>query len=242
MLRSVQGRPPEVGSGRTRADPRHSANIEEMRPSASAAIRLFSRFLAVVSRALARQPWRQLRPELEAAYADYLDTSGSVVPRTAWVCLIAGEDHRFQTHLGVDFVELWHALRQGMKSNRWRGASTIEMQLVRTLTGRRERTLRRKWIEILLALRVREVIPKSDIPGVYLHVAPFGGDSLGIQSVCAKLGYHLSQLPLDQAAEVVARLRYPDPDGPSTRRRQQISRQVQYILAKVEQFCFGGNH
>lgn len=47
--------------------------------------------------------------------------------------VLAGEDQRFLSHCGFDFIELNEALRDILSAGRVRGASTISMQVARTV-------------------------------------------------------------------------------------------------------------
>jgi penicillin-binding protein 1A len=78
--------------------------------------------------------------------------------------LIAAEDHRYGSHPGVDFVAMCRAIWRTMFCGRREGGSTIAMQLVRVLTGRYEKTLSRKVIEILLAVKLTRFLSDSELP------------------------------------------------------------------------------
>jgi len=47
--------------------------------------------------------------------------------------VLAGEDQRFTTHNGFDFVEMNQAVQDALAGGRVRGASTITMQVARTV-------------------------------------------------------------------------------------------------------------
>ena len=64
------------------------------------------------------------------------------------VMVLILEDRRFFQHHGVDFISCVRELSRALLLKSHGGASTIDMQLVRTATGYRERTLRRKLYEI----------------------------------------------------------------------------------------------
>lgn len=61
------------------------------------------------------------------------------------------EDRRFFSHSGFDTWCIPRIIRRLISLKPVRGISTIEQQLVRTILSRRERTIRRKAREILLA-------------------------------------------------------------------------------------------
>jgi len=92
------------------------------------------------------------------------------------------------------------------------GASTIDMQFVRTVTGYRERTLRRKLYEMLLTLLIQFRYSKIVILRSYLSHAYFGSHVIGIRAA-AKTMFQADpdDLTLDQAAVIAAMLVYPRP-------------------------------
>lgn len=144
--------------------------------------------------------------------------------------LIAAEDRRFLGHSGVDPIAVARALSGMILSTQRGGGSTIEQQLVRTITRRYERTLTRKIREVLLATTVGDVASKSDIIRTYLSVAYFGWRMNGVHEACARTGFKVSELTAYQAALVVARLKYPQPRHPSAARRAQISSRAKFII------------
>lgn len=63
------------------------------------------------------------------------------VPHSFVTALIAGEDHRFIAHRGIDPIAMGGAFYRLIAHRKIGGASTIEQQFVRVVTGLRERTL-----------------------------------------------------------------------------------------------------
>jgi penicillin-binding protein 1A len=119
----------------------------------------------------------------------------SEVPEIFIDALRAGEDQRFQTHDGVDYIGI---IRAGYLN--WRagettqGASTITQQLARNaynLEGERrkrnESGIQRKIVEAFLARRIEKRYSKSEILEFYLNRIYFGSGYYGIRS--ASLGY-----------------------------------------------------
>lgn len=151
------------------------------------------------------------------------------IANNAVVALIVGEDRRFYKHYGFDPIGIARAIWWLVTRGVWTGGSTIEQQLVRTLTGRYERTFRRKLREILLASLVQEILPKSDVARLYLSVAFFGWQMNGIQQACGRLGINIESMDRQQAASLVARLKYPEPKEASERRRRQITMREKHI-------------
>jgi penicillin-binding protein 1A len=146
------------------------------------------------------------------------------------LALVAAEDRRFFLHSGVDPVAVARAVTGVIRGVARGGASTIEQQLVRTVTRRYEKTFSRKLREMLLATTVRDVACKDEVIWVYLQIAYFGWRMNGVREACARTGFRLSELTEYQAALLVARLKYPNPKQMSAVRRAQISLRAKFIV------------
>lgn len=189
---------------------------------------MLTRTVRAIARLTLWKPWQDLRVNIEHRRVLLYQQSwpGMNVKRL----LVSGEDHRSGRHGGFDALAMiratWHLLAFGRRE----GASTIEQQLVRVLTNRFERTLQRKCREILLASLVAGSYAKSETAALYLNVAYYGWRMNNYHEACSRLRFSPSSLSLGEAAEVVARLKYPEPRIPSLKRRAQIERRVTYLL------------
>lgn len=109
------------------------------------------------------------------------------VPKLFVQALIAIEDRRFYFHPGVDALALIRAAWQDVYSGRViSGASTLSMQLARLIRPH-PRTLRGKFMEMALALRIEAKLSKRQILEQYLNRADFGPNLRGLAA--ASLGY-----------------------------------------------------
>jgi len=151
-------------------------------------------------------------------------------PLVAQRLLVSGEDHRHAWHPGFDLIAICRALWRRMAYGSREGASTIEQQIVRTITGRYEHTLRRKLKEILLATLVGASFPKEILPPLYLAIAYYGWRMNGYRQACQRLGLRPGSLALDEAAGLVARLKYPEPRTAPIARTLQIHRRSKHLL------------
>jgi penicillin-binding protein 1C len=96
--------------------------------------------------------------------------------------LVAYEDKRFGSHPGIDPLALARALAQWAREGHVvSGASTLTMQTVRLLE-RRPRTIGAKLIEMARALQLEWRYDKDTILGMYLTMAPFGGNLEGVRA------------------------------------------------------------
>jgi penicillin-binding protein 1B len=89
--------------------------------------------------------------------------------------LLAIEDRRFFTHPGVDLRGLARAARS-LLSGEVQGGSTITQQLVKNFFLTRERTLQRKFTELIMALLLELHYDKEEILGTYLNEIYLGQD------------------------------------------------------------------
>ena len=178
-----------------------------------------------------RDQWTSLLQRMEALESD-LEANPQPKP-TPRMCqlLIAAEDHRFAKHPGVDPLALCRAFWKTHFRGSRQGGSTIAMQLVRTLTDRRERTWQRKVAEILLAVKLSAQVPRARLPIYYLWVAYYGWDMEGFPRACSRLGLDPSTSTLDEDAQLIARLKYPQPRYPNATQISRIRSRGCHIVA-----------
>jgi len=124
--------------------------------------------------------------------------------------LIAAEDRRFYQHHGVDPLALGRAAGQWLRAGRVvSGGSTITMQAARLLEPR-PRGLRAKAIEIFRAFQLEARFSKREILGIWLTLAPLGGNIEGIRAgALAWFGRPAQRLDAAEAALLIALARRP---------------------------------
>jgi len=149
--------------------------------------------------------FEEVRNSYQASDALLFDRNGRVIHelrinptirRLGWVPLeqisppllksvIGSEDRRFYRHCGVDWKAVAVAGVQNLMSSSTRGASTITMQLAaltdKTLfRGKRKRTIRQKWDQVVQAVTLERTWTKSRILEAYLNLLSFKGELQGI--------------------------------------------------------------
>jgi penicillin-binding protein 1A len=140
------------------------------------------------------------------------------VPEIFIDALRAGEDQRFYTHNGVDYIGVVRAAYLNWKVGKTtQGASTITQQLARNAydleSERRKRGetgIQRKLVEAFLAMRIEKHYSKEQILEFYLNRIYFGSGYYGIRS--ASLGY-FGKEPLEltaiESAAIVGAIKNP---------------------------------
>ena len=147
--------------------------------------------------------------------------------------LVEAEDHRFWTHPGVDVRAVARAIFRFVLRRKLEGASTIQQQLVRVVTGRYEITLRRKIREMAFAVALGDFLAKDDMLVLYLVRGHYGWGMSGLPRACTRLGINPRMANPVQAASLVARLRYPEPRSYSLTQYARIERRIQHILNRL---------
>lgn len=167
-----------------------------------------------------------LRSKIEALHKELRTLRLSEVcrDRRLLLALVAGEDHRFFSHQGVDPVAVVRALVRTC-SGRLQGGSSVEQQLVRTLNRDYRICVSRKLTEMLLATTVSDVYSKEEVAQAYLSVAYFGPGIRGVQAALKHISVEEAADHLALVASIVAHLKYPlsgaHPDKWSNRRTQR---------------------
>jgi penicillin-binding protein 1C len=129
--------------------------------------------------------------------------------------LLIYEDKRFWHHPGVDPLALMRAAYQLVTHGRIvSGGSTITMQVARLLEPRAKRSLHAKLREAVRALELEWALSKDEILGLYLTLAPYGGNLEGVRAASlAYFGKEPRRLTLGEVALLVAL-----PQSPEVRR------------------------
>lgn len=126
--------------------------------------------------------------------------------------LLATEDRRFHSHVGVDPVRLvaaaWRTIRGDTQ-----GGSTLTQQLARNLFPQRvgsERSLMRKLRELVVALKIEQAYSKREILTMYLNQVPFLYNVNGVEMASRTyFDKPASDLQPAEAALLVAMLKGP---------------------------------
>jgi penicillin-binding protein 1C len=156
-----------------------------------------------------------LRPFLVEDGRWRLGTSLAEVDPLFVETLIAYEDRRFRKHRGVDVRALARAAWQLIGNGRpVSGGSTLSMQVARLVSGEPTRSALGKLRQMRLALALERRLSKDEILGLYLVLAPYGGNIEGVRAASlAYLGKEPRRLTPAEAALLVAL-----PQAPEARR------------------------
>lgn len=160
---------------------------------------------------------------------DVVDSSSDKVPFPFLVSLITAEDHRSALHQGVDPIAMIRAAYVRIRYGQVQGASTIEQQFVRVVTGRFDKTLTRKVREQILAIAVSRRRSKLQIASAYLSNAFYGSGCIGVKGLRSRCGINLSCAKQNDIRGMISRLKYPEPLQPTLTWETKLNRRIEHI-------------
>src|SRR6266567_9074562 len=149
--------------------------------------------------------------------------------------LLAREDTRFYQHSGIDWRGILRALVHDILSGSAKeGASSITQQLARNSLPLGGRTMSRKVLEAMVALRIERQFTKQQILELYVNRIYFGNGCYGVETASqAYFGKSASQLNLPEAALLAGLIRSPNrfsplknPQGAAVQRNVVLDRMV----------------
>jgi len=161
------------------------------------------------------------------------------LPQLLVQAVVSTEDQRFWDHDGVDYLGVARAAIANWTSGRIRqGASTVTQQLARNSFDLKERTYRRKLLEIALAHRIEENFPKEKIMELYLNRVYFGSGLYGAEAAArGYFGVPASAISAGQAAMLAGLLKSPNSLSPWTN-RQAAQDNRNFVLAQMRSMGF----
>jgi penicillin-binding protein 1A len=130
--------------------------------------------------------------------------------------LLAREDTRFYEHGGIDWRGVGRALvRDVMSGSAKEGASSITQQLARNSLPLGGRTISRKLLEAMVAMRIERNLAKNQILELYLNRIYFGSGCYGVETASQSyFGKSAAKLDLSESALLAGLIRSPNRFSP----------------------------
>ena len=159
------------------------------------------------------------------------------IPKALIEAFLAAEDKKFYSHIGIDPIAILRAsvtnLINSYQSKKLIGASTITQQVVKNLLLSSDVSIERKIKEMILAIRIEQILSKDEILELYLNDIYLGYGSYGVAS--ASLNYFnksLSELEIHEIAFLAALPKAPNNYNPVNRYEEAISRR-NWVIDKM---------
>lgn len=158
----------------------------------------------------------------------------SKIARHLQRAVVEAEDGNFYRHSGVDFEEVRASFRKNMKKRRFaRGFSTITMQVAKNLYLTPQKTITRKILEVLIAIKMERSLSKDRILEIYLNIVEWGKGVYGAEAAARHyFKKSAAALTIDESAFLASILPNPRkwgrwPPGPYVQKRKGV------ILARM---------
>ena len=195
--------------------------------------------IADLEKAMVRKPIVTVLAADGSVLAKYGEVHGNAVrvgdlPPYVPRAFLAIEDRRFYDHPGVDVFGIVRAAMRNLTAGGVReGGSTITQQLAKNLFLTRERTLRRKIQETLLAIWLEQRFTKDQILAIYLNRVYFGAGAYGVDAAAHRyFGRPAAKLTLFEAAVLAGLVKAPSRDNPIVAPKRAAER-ANLVLAQM---------
>ena len=163
----------------------------------------------------------------------------SEVPEVMKKAILAAEDDRFYQHGGVDYMGVLRAAISNFTSGGAKqGASTITMQVARNFFLSKEKTMTRKFNEMLLAFKIEHNLSKDEILQLYLNQIYLGQRAYGFAAASqVYFGKPLGQVTVAEAAMLAGLPKAPSAYNPVVNPKRAKLRQL-YVLRRMHELHF----
>jgi len=163
----------------------------------------------------------------------------SEVPEVMKQAILAAEDDRFYEHGGVDYLGVLRAAISNFTSGGVKqGASTITMQVARNFFLTREKTISRKFNEVLLTFKIEHSLTKDEILQLYVNQIFLGQRAYGFAAAAqVYFGKPLNQLTIAEAAVLAGLPKAPSLYNPVVNLPRAKVRQL-YVLRRMHELHF----
>src|SRR5205807_3153780 len=138
------------------------------------------------------------------------------LPRHLVNAVVSIEDNKFYQHGGYDLMGIVRAALKNFTAGHVRqGASTITQQFARNSFALKEKTFRRKLLEIFLSRRIEERFGKQKIMELYLNRIYFGGGLYGAEAAArGYFGKPARDMTLTECATLAGLIKSPNKLSP----------------------------
>ena len=161
------------------------------------------------------------------------------VPELMKKAILAAEDERFYEHGGVDYIGVLRAALSNFTSGGVKqGASTITMQVARNFFLTKEKTLSRKFNEMMLAFKIEHNLSKDEILELYVNQIYLGQRAYGFSTASqVYFGKPLDQLGIAEMAMLAGLPKAPSSFNPIVNPKRAKLRQM-YVLRRMHELNF----
>ncbi len=164
------------------------------------------------------------------------------IPEYVKKATISIEDKDFYSHGGFSIPSIINgAIIEPLtgKRDRARGGSTITQQLAKNAFLSSERTLIRKFKELIVAYELEKKYSKDEILNLYLNQIPYGSNAYGIEAAAQTFfAKHASELNLAESALLVSLPKATSYYSPWGKNLPELLDRKNIVLEKMEEYSY----
>ncbi|GMQ55715.1 hypothetical protein AN1V17_01070 [Vallitalea sediminicola] len=168
-----------------------------------------------------------LKAQISSRTSNYVELDE--LPKNLINATIAMEDKRFYRHGGFDILAIMRAAIIDIQEGRFvQGGSTITQQLAKNLFLSRQKSITRKFNEIIIATKLERMFTKKDILEMYLNIIYYGAGAHGVKDASQVFfSKNVSNLDLEECAMMAGLPQAPSRYNPidnleKAKKRQKI--------------------
>lgn len=175
----------------------------------------------------------------EIFQSKYKYTKFEEFPEELIYILLRSEDRQFYNHIGINPKALIRALWINLKEKTLRqGGSTLTQQLVKNLYLTRERSFKRKILDIMLSFQLERAYDKNQILEAYMNSVYQGNDISGFGASSERyFNKSIKNLSLEEMSILVGIINGPELFNPY-RFPERAKRQGLIVLETIENYSF----
>ena len=153
--------------------------------------------------------------------------------------VISIEDNRFYNHSGIDLMGTVRALYNNLlHKDSIQGGSTLTQQLVKNSFLTPERSMKRKFLEAILSVKVEMAYSKHEILEKYLNQIYWGNQAYGIEKGARRyFKKSAKDLNLSESAILAGLIKAPELYSPYSNMKETKKRQL-IVLSKTVEFGY----
>ena len=145
---------------------------------------------------------------------------------------ITAEDQSFYHHFGIDFVAIIRSSIKNISTLSFsQGGSTITQQFIKNSLLTREKSIKRKIKEVVLAIELEFKYSKDEILEFYLNKVTYGSNIYGIESAAQTFfGKNAKNLTIAEATLLSALLQQPGYFSPYGKHLNELKNRQKFII------------
>ncbi|MEI8338131.1 MAG: PBP1A family penicillin-binding protein [bacterium] len=149
---------------------------------------------------------------------------------------ISIEDSSFYSHGGIKVTSLVRAFLADIFSGHFsQGGSTLTQQVIKNALLTQDKTIARKIKEIVLAIKLEQIMPKDKILELYLNQTPYGGTIYGAEEASQQFfGKSAADVDVAEAAYIAALPQAPTYYSPYGKNKAALDQRKNLVLQKMK--------